>query len=141
MYDEALRDLRNLHRGGVSTTGWAGTVRKEDVVRWSEVSGLGLTETFDNIGIEMALDFALGILTWQFCDMTANALFGVLVEMANDGVADFDEPKHFWEFYLAFDHSETVPAAEAHKVAHDQIERFLASIPVLPNVRFRPGAE
>ena len=129
MYDEAFRDLRNLFRGGVSATGWAGTVRKEDVARWAEVSGISLTQAFDHIGIELARDYAVGILTWEFCDAAANALFGVLTELHLDNAVDVDEPKQFWKFYLAFDYSETVPSAEAEKVARDQLAQFLASVP------------
>ncbi|MBM7406276.1 hypothetical protein EDF69_001842 [Sphingomonas sp. JUb134] len=38
----------------------------------------------------------------------------------------------FWKFYLAFDHSETVPAAESEQVAREEILCFLASARLAP---------
>jgi len=129
LYEEAFRDIRGLYRGGVSATGWEGCVRKEDVIRWSEVSGLNLTQTFDRLGVELSRDYAAGILTWEFCDAIANDLFAVLIDLRLDDAHEVDEPKRFWKFYLAFDVSETVPAAKSEQVAREEIAHFLASLP------------
>ncbi|MBM7406277.1 MULTISPECIES: hypothetical protein [Sphingomonas] len=75
MYDEAFRDLRKLYRGDASETGRSRNVGKEDVVRWSVVGSLNLTQTFDRLGIELSRDYAAGILTWEFCDVTANPVW------------------------------------------------------------------
>ena len=132
MYDEAFRDLRKLYRGDAPETGRSRSVGKEDVVRWSVVGSLNLTQTFDRLGIELSRDDAAGILTWEFCDVTANTLFGVLTDIQLDDAHPVDEPKMFWKFYLAFDHSETVPATEAEQVAREEILRFLASARLAP---------
>ena len=130
MYDEALSDLRNLYRGGLSKTGWGGDVRKEDVARWAELSELTLSQVFDRVGVELARDYAGGILTWEFCDAAANRLFGVLTVLSMDGAVEMEEPEQFWNFYLAFDRSETVPPERAEETAQKHVADFLAGVPM-----------
>lgn len=99
MYETALAELRARWRDGNPHVG------KDDIYRWSELSGLSGTQVLDRLAIELSSDFFVGFLGWDFADGVANALNDALMElMASD--QDFVWPDTFFEFYCAFDHSE-----------------------------------
>ena len=129
MTDNALKDIRVLYDGGVSRTGWRGSVRKEDVLLWAKESNLGIEETFDQVAVMLSRGYMDGALDWDFCDAAANDLFGVLVEFYTDLDREVEEPKKFWRFYLAFDYSETVAEEKAEATARTEISEFLAALP------------
>jgi hypothetical protein len=129
MVENALTDIRVLYDGGVSRTGWRGCVRKEDVLLWAEESKLEIEETFDQVAVTLSRGFMDRSLDWDFCDAAANDLFGVLMEFYTDRKREVEEPKHFWKFYLAFDHSETVVAEKADETARTEISEFLGAEP------------
>ncbi|MGB5779562.1 MAG: hypothetical protein WBH10_10845 [Allopontixanthobacter sediminis] len=80
-------------------------VGKDDINRWSELSGLSVTKVFDRLAIELSSDFFVGFLGWSFAAGAANALNGALMEVvASD--ENFVWPDAFDEFYRAFDASE-----------------------------------
>lgn len=129
MIDNALTDIRVLYEGGVSRTGWKGSIRKEDVLIWSKECGLSIKDTFDQIGVALARAFITRTLDWDFCDSAANDLFGVLMGFHTDNKYDVEEPKLFWKFYLAFDHSEMAQAEKSDEVARVEISEFLSELP------------
>lgn len=87
--------------------------------------GQSVAQVIDHVGLELALDFALGSLTWEFCDWAANFInaertfaFGRTGEQEIFS-GDFDE------IYQVFDASELEkPGAEA-EFALFHIEEFL----------------
>lgn len=99
MYETALAELRARWRDGNHYVG------RDDISRWSEQSGLSPSSIFDRLAVELASDFWVGFLGWEFADGAANALHGALLEFATS-TDDFRWPKNFEEFYLSFDHSE-----------------------------------
>lgn len=125
LYLEAFEDLRNLYRGEFSKRGIGGDVAPEDVKRWACVASMSVSQTFDTVAVELARDYAAGILTWEFCDAVANKLFGVMTDLVVSGELA-GEPKGFWQFYLAFDHSETVEPERREAIAKGDIASFLA---------------
>lgn len=129
MIDNALTDIRVLYEGGVSRTGWKGSIRKEDVLLWSKECGLSIHDTFDQIGVALARAFIDRTLDWDSCDSAANNLFGVLMAFYTDNEDHVEEPQLFWKFYLAFDHSETVEAEKSNEVARVEISKFLSELP------------
>ena len=130
MFDLALNDIRALYEGGISRTGWAGCIRKEDVALWSNENDLSIDQTFDAIGVALAYAYANGSLDWDFCDSAANDLFGVLMQFYTDSECHVEESKLFWKYYLAFDHSETVEPSQADETARAAIGEFLSELPV-----------
>jgi hypothetical protein len=130
MFDLALNDIRALYEGGISRTGWAGCIRKDDVVLWANENNLSIEHTFDGIGVALACAYANGSLDWDFCDSAANDLFGVLMLFHTDSERHVGEPKLFWKYYLAFDHSETVEPSQADETARAEIGQFLSELPV-----------
>lgn len=129
MFEKALNDIRVLYEGGISRTGWGGCIRKEDVLLWAKESGFSIAETFDRVGIGLARAYSVGKLDWEFCDAAANDLFGTLMEFYSDRKRNIEEPSYFWNFYLAFDHSEMVEADKAEEVARDEIDELLRKVP------------
>jgi len=99
MYETALAELRLLWRDGNHYVG------RDDISRWSEDSGLSPSSIFDRFAVELASDFWVGFLGWEFADGAANALHGALLKFATS-TEDFRWPESFEEFYLLFDHSE-----------------------------------
>ncbi|GGD64394.1 hypothetical protein GCM10011411_25900 [Aurantiacibacter arachoides] len=98
MYAVALDELRARWRDGNHFVG------KDDIVRWSELSGLSVTDVLDKLAVELASDFFVGFLGWEFVDNAANALFAALIDLSGDEKLEW--PTDFDEFYLAFDYSE-----------------------------------
>ncbi|UYY57556.1 hypothetical protein [Sphingomonas sp. S2-65] len=96
MYDSALAELRVRWRSGDRL------VSDDDIGRWSNISGLPAEKVFDLLSVELAEDFFTGFLGWEFADSVANALYGVLLDISDD----VEWPNTFFEFYIAFDHSE-----------------------------------
>ena len=99
MYETALAELRARWRDGNQY------VCRDDISRWSRQSGLSPSSIFDRLAIELASDFWVGFLGWEFADGAANALHGALLDFATN-TDDFRWPKNFEEFYRSFDHSE-----------------------------------
>lgn len=129
MIDNVLNDIRVLYDGGISRTGWRGCIRKEDVLRWSNASGLSIEETFNQIGVALGRAFIDHAIDWDFCDSAANSLYGALIGFYTDDEHHVEEPELFWKFFLAFDHSETVGAERADEVARIEIREFLRELP------------
>lgn len=77
-------------------------ISPDDITRWATEAKLRPTNFFDKLAVELACDFFVGLLGWEFCDGVANALFGALLEFGEG----FEWPDTFFEFYCAFDHSE-----------------------------------
>ena len=106
MYETALNELRERWREGHHN------VAKEDILRWSASSGLSVSSVFDRLAIELSSDFFVGFLGWEFVDLVANRLYGVMFDFADsdpDFINDKNEivlPSACFEFYCAFDHSE-----------------------------------
>lgn len=123
--DEAIREIINLYRGGVSKTGWSGGLRKEDVARWATVAEIDASAVFDLIAIEIAINYAARIYTWEFCDWIVNDLYDVLLEFHTTD-DNFQSPNRFWHIYLAFDESEMASEGNVEKVARRNIENLLA---------------
>ncbi|MBD3734117.1 MAG: hypothetical protein IE934_15570 [Sphingopyxis sp.] len=130
MFEKALHDIRVIYEGGMSRTGWGGCIRKEDVLLWSEESGLSIKDTFDQVGIGLARGYLHGTLDWDFCDEAANDLFGILMGLYVGDKHRVGTPSHFWKFYLAFDYSETVEPEQAEEVARIEIDEFLSEVPL-----------
>ena len=99
MYETALAELRARWREGNHYVG------KDDINRWSELSGLSATKVFDRLAVDLSSDFFIGFLGWNFADGAANALYGALMEFVGSDES-FVWPDEFDEFYRAFDHSE-----------------------------------
>ncbi len=129
MVEKALDDIRVLYTGGVSRTGWGGSVRKEDVLLWAKENNLGIKEIFDQVAVMLSRGYMDRALDWDFCDAAANDLFGVLMEFYTDAGREVEEPKQFWKFYLAFDYSETVAEEKVEETARVEIGEFLAALP------------
>lgn len=129
MVKKALDDIRVLHAGGVSRTGWGGCVRKEDVLLWAKENNLGIGEIFDQVAVMLSRGYMDRALDWEFCDAAANDLFGVLMEFYTDASREVEEPTQFWKFYLAFDYSETVAEQKVEETARAEIGEFLAALP------------
>jgi hypothetical protein len=96
MYDRALAELRARWRRGDRL------VSIDDIGRWSNISGLAADKVLDRLSIELAEDFFAGFLGWEFADSVANALYAVLLDISED----IEWPNTFFNFYIAFDHSE-----------------------------------
>ena len=90
MYQSVLNELRERWRDGDHY------VDEKDVVRWANEAKLTPSEFLDKLAVELASDFFVGFLGWEFCDGVANALFPTAMTLSET----------FFEFYLAFDHSE-----------------------------------
>ena len=129
MFNNAINDIVVLYNGGVSRTGWAGCIRKEDVLLWSTEANLSIQETFDEVGVALSNAYVDGTFDWEFCDSAANDLFGTLMEFYCDESYHVEEPKLFWKFYLAFDYSETVEAEKADEIARVGIGELLNELP------------
>ncbi len=126
--DVAINEIINLRRGGVSESGWAGCVRREDVERWSVVGKTDVASAFDIVAVEIAKNYAAEIFTWDFCESVVNELFSVLTEFQSSEEG-FDTPSKFWEVYLAFDDSEDAALeAEIEQVARRNIDEFLMKL-------------
>lgn len=97
MYQSVLNELRVRWREAYHYIG------QGDIIRWSTEANLPPTKLLDELAVELASDFFVGFLGWEFCDGVANALFGALLEFQED----FEWPNTFFQFYCAFDTSET----------------------------------
>lgn len=128
MLTEALEDIRALFHGGDSRTGPGTLIRKADVLLWAKENNLGVEETVSQVSVMLARAYMANELDWTFCDAAANNLFGAVLELdlGSDGTVEF--PDQFWEFYLAFDHSETVAKEKADETARHGISDFLAKL-------------
>ncbi|PXA91700.1 hypothetical protein DMC47_25055 [Nostoc sp. 3335mG] len=96
MYYMILMELHDRWRSG------GRLVTSEDIGRWSNTTGLSADKILDSIALGLAEDFFTGFLGWEFTDSVANALWGVLLDISDD----VEWPNTFFEFYIAFDHSE-----------------------------------
>jgi hypothetical protein len=96
MYQSVLNELRVRWREGQHHIG------QDDITRWSAEAKLSPSKFFDELAVELASDFFVGFLGWEFCDGVANSLFGALLEFQEG----FEWPDTFDEFYCAFDNSE-----------------------------------
>ena len=99
VYEEALNELRRSNRDG----GWS--TDKPDLLRWADHNGLTVCELLDELAIELACDFFVGFLGWEFVDWVANDLRSLLFELTEEELSGA-WPETFWEFFLVFDHSE-----------------------------------
>lgn len=97
MYQSVLNELRERRRVANYY------VSKEDVVRWASEANLTPSQVFDELAVELASDFFVGFLAYEFCDGVANDLFHALLQFPEE---DCPWPNRFFEFYLAFDRSE-----------------------------------
>ena len=98
-YNKVLDELR---------VNWRETnhnIEKGDILRWSKESDLTPSSFMDEFAIELSGDFFVGFLGWEFCDGVANALHGALLDLSSSD-KEFPWAEVYWEFYLAFDHSE-----------------------------------
>lgn len=99
VYATALAELRARWREGNHHIG------KDDIARWSELSGLSVKQVFDALAVELSCDFWVGFLGYDFVHGAANALYWALLK-CSEGDETFAWPDSFWEFFLAFDRSE-----------------------------------
>ena len=97
MYQAVLNEFRERWRDADHDVG------KDDVVRWANDANLTPSKIFDELAVELASDFFVGFLGWPFCDGVTNALFDALLQFKEE---ECPWPNTFFEFYLAFDHSE-----------------------------------
>lgn len=98
MYETALAEMWARWRKGTFYVG------KDDIVRWSETSGLSASKVFHRLAVELSSDFFVGFLGWDFTNGAANELNGTMLQFTSE--TDFVWPDAFFEFYCAFDHSE-----------------------------------
>ena len=96
MYQSVLNELRVRWRDGHHY------IDKDDITRWSTEASILPPNLFDKLAVELASDFFVGFLGWEFCDGVANALHQALLEFPEG----CEWPDTFFEFYCAFDHSE-----------------------------------
>ena len=73
---------------------------EQDVIRWSELTGLDRGTLYDQIALFLARGFHIGELPFDFCDGIVNDIHGVIT------FADECRPEIYWETYLAFDEGE-----------------------------------
>lgn len=80
-------------------------LNREEVETWQRESGLGMSDFFDHVGAQLAIEFFERRLPFDFCDAVANSMNGWLFstffwELENT------IPPLFWEVYEAFDSGE-----------------------------------
>jgi hypothetical protein len=124
MLTKALEDIRAIYQEGASRTGLETGIRKADVLLWAKENSLEFDQTFNQVSVILARGYLAHELDWAFCDAAANDLFGAALEIDFGGTTVF--PDQFWDFYLAFDHSETVTEDRADETARQGIRDFLA---------------
>ena len=106
MFQMVLAELQNRYRAQARYEGSL-IVTRDDIIRWSKQSGLSVRQLFDDLAIELAGDFWIGLLGYDFAVSAANALDAALMDVSN-GDESFLWPEPFEEFRRAFDHSESV---------------------------------
>lgn len=76
------------------------------VDEWCSKLGLNLAEFYDAAGLTLAMLFASGRESYEYCDDVANGMWGLLVVRA-----DIEPwPSRFYEVYDAFDAGESSPS-------------------------------
>ncbi|MBH5322169.1 hypothetical protein [Aurantiacibacter sediminis] len=122
-YRAALGDLLALYReGGFSP-------RPEDIKAWAKAGDLSVEATFAVVARELALDYAMQILSWEFCDWAANKLWSTLCTMRFDDEAL--EGFVFEEFYNCFDASEMCAEGERDAKALEYVTEYLRDMDVV----------
>jgi hypothetical protein len=124
-YRAALIDLIGLYSAGGMYPGPA------YIASWSDTGGKARGATLDTIAHELATDYALGVLSWNFCDWAINNLnglrFGIMDEDGDEGIFSRD----FNQVYEAFDASEWVEPAVRDAKALKHITEFLSSVGIV----------
>lgn len=101
LYDPVLGELRARWRNGTPF------ISKDDLVRWSESSGLSVLDFLDTLAVELSIDFWISVLTYDFVCLTANNLNWAWIDLTAD-TSGLEWPDTFGEFYWAFDHSDSI---------------------------------
>ena len=97
---DIIGELKTFYRDGVAYLALDRHLTEQDVQRWSIVCGWSRSQLFDEIAKCLALGFNTSALSFEFCDMVVNDLFGLVTSTSGP------IPQLFWEVYLAFDEGE-----------------------------------
>lgn len=103
LYPTILEELRVRRREGAFAEKFH--IEDAEVTQWASLAGCSVTDFLDQFAIEIAADFFVGFLSWEFADRIANDLHAVMLDLSGKN-PEFRWPDECWEFYLAFDHSE-----------------------------------
>ena len=85
-------------------------VSTEDIACWAGHLDKDVTEFLDRLGGEIAKSYECGDLSYEFCDLLVNDLFGLLVQR------QFLDPQGSWP-HLFYEVYEAFDAGEFHRKA------------------------
>jgi len=123
-YSAALQDMMAIQKSWPTASGSL-NLRREEIESWAIAGSTDTLNALDMVALGLAIDFQCRILTWEFCDRVANDLQGELWHHA----AELETPTFFWQFFLAFDHSETAKTEdEAESLAQRAIKKLLDEV-------------
>jgi hypothetical protein len=97
---DIIAELKTFYKDGVAYLDLDRRLTEEDVQRWSTACGWSRPQLFDEIAKCLALGFNNSELSFDFCDMVANDLFGPVTDTSPP------KPELFWDVYSAFDEGE-----------------------------------
>jgi hypothetical protein len=97
---DIIAELKMFYKDDVAYLDLDRRLTEEDVQRWSTACGWSRRQLFDEIAKCLALGFNASELSFGFCDMVANDLFGPVTDTTPP------KPEIFWDVYSAFDEGE-----------------------------------
>ena len=100
---------------------WEGqSLTQADIVAWSGGSEQAQALLYDQIATQLALGYHEKRYSFEFCDVVANQLYGIMiVQQAGDSPPPW--PKLFFRVYEAFDAGEF---ASPHSPPHDPVKTY-----------------
>jgi hypothetical protein len=104
LHDVVLADLKTIYGIHLLQPTQENTPRdritKDDMERWSTLTGAPRSALCDQIAIYLARGFHNSELTFEFCDAIVNDIFGIVTSVEGDW-SDL-----FYQVYCAFDEGE-----------------------------------
>jgi hypothetical protein len=97
---DIIGELKTFYKDGVEYRSLDRHLLEADVERWSNLCGWSRSQLFDEIAIRLAIGYNTSELSFKFCDMVVNDLFGPVTNTSGP------KSQIFWEVYSAFDEGE-----------------------------------
>jgi len=97
---DIIDELKTFYKDGVDYRNLDRHLTETDIERWSSECGWPRSQLFDEVAKRLALGYNTSDLSFDFCDMVVNDIFGPVTNTSGP------KPQIFWDVYSAFDEGE-----------------------------------
>lgn len=97
---DIIDELKTIYKEGIEYRSLDRHLTEADLEHWNNACGWSRSQLFDEIAMGLAFGYDTSELSFRFCDMVVNDLFGPVTDTSGPS------PQIFWDVYLAFDEGE-----------------------------------